>query len=591
VLKIFALWAPVLGAFLFFSPPAHSQIAVNPAWSKLLHAPNTVAGEFLLDPSGTEHPERELAAFIKALDTAAIDSGDRHPLCRFPARALWLKENAPSLMLAKVVCPKWDLYRERVAATSAAVVFSSYYVNNPASSFGHTFLRLGKESAEGDAAPSLLDVGVSYGAITNGAGPIKYVIGGLTGAFFGSTTAIPYYYKVREYNDYETRDLWNYHLRLTPREVERLTAHAFELESAGFPYYFLSSNCSLFVLQMLEATRPGLELTRHLPFYVIPSDTLKALEKENLIERVSYRPSPRARFLFLREKLTADELELLDRVLADPAHPLPLADDRRALIYDAALAHRDFTYAKAILREEPKALGLKRPLLLARSQVPVKSGDPVVMPPQGSQPHQGHGSRRLGLAALPREQTLELRFAFHDLLDPSGGYPANTAMTVGKVKLRRTHENRWDVPEVQLLDITSLRPWDRYGWAPSWRMELGLKEIHQTDAYGINGAIGGAFKVAAVTFAVMAGGDAHYLAATPSRGRAALGPEALVLWELTPRLKAMTTWRARFAPWRERITRHAIRYSPTDTWSLEGNLETQEGPRGTQSGGALYYYF
>jgi hypothetical protein len=591
VLKISPLWAPVLGAFFFFSSQAFSQIAVNSAWNKLLHAPNNAAGEFLLDPEGGQHPERELVAFLRAIEAAPPTAADSHPLCRFPARALWLKENAPALTLPQVVCPKWDTYRERVSATSAAVVFSSYYVNNPASSFGHTFLRLGKESPEGDVVPSLLDVGVSYGAVTHGAGPLKYVIGGLGGAFYGSTTAIPYYYKVREYNDYETRDLWNYHLRLTPQEVQRLTAHAYELESAGFAYYFLSSNCSLYILQMLEAARPGLELTRHLPFYVIPSDTLKALEKENLIERVSYRPSARARFIFLRKKLSSQELHLLDQVLADPQTPLPLDQTRQALVYDAALAHRDLTYAKQILREDPTALALKRPLLLARSKVPVKSIDPVVIPTDGTRPHQGHGSRRLGVSALEREQTLEMRFAFHDLLDPSGGYPANTAMTVGKIKLRHTNENRWDIPEVQLLDITSLRPWDRYGWAPSWRMELGLKEIHQTDAYGINGAIGGAFKFATVTFAVMAGGDAHYLAATPIRGRVALGPEALVLWEVTPRLKAMSTWRARFAPWRERITRHAIRFAPTDTWSIEGNLETQEGARGTQAGGALYYYF
>lgn len=591
MLKISPLWAPVVGAFFFFSQEASSQIAANPAWKKLLHSPTNAAGGFLLDPKGGLHPDRELAAFIKAIETTAPSVGDAHPLCRFPARALWLKENAPTLTLPHVVCPKWDTYRERVSATSAAVVFSSYYVNNPASSFGHTFLRLGKESAEGDAVPSLLDVGVSYGAITNGAGPLKYVIGGLGGAFYGSTTAIPYYYKVREYNDYESRDLWNYHLNFAPQEVERLTAHAYELESAGFSYYFLSSNCSLFILQMLEAARPGLELTRHLPFYVIPSDTLKALEKENLIQRVSYRPSARARFMFLRKKLDQAELTLLDQVLADHQTPLSLAPARQALVYDAALAHRDLTYAKQILREEPQALALKRPLLLARSKVPVKSIDPVVIPADGTRPHQGHGSRRLGVSAFEREQTLEMRFAFHDLLDPSGGYPANTAMTVGKVKLRHTNENRWDVPEVQLLDITSLRPWDRYGWAPSWRMELGLKEIHQTDAYGINGAIGGAFKLAAVTFAVMAGGDAHYLAATPTRGRAAIGPEALVLWELTPRLKAMTTWRARFAPWRERISRHALRFAPSDAWSFEANIETQEGARGTQAGGALFYYF
>ena len=70
--------------------------------------------------------------------------------------------------------------------------------------------------------------------------------------------ALPYFYKVREYNDYESRDLWEYDLNLSPRAVAMLVAHLWELGSTYFDYFYLSENCSYHSLAVLGVAEPSL---------------------------------------------------------------------------------------------------------------------------------------------------------------------------------------------------------------------------------------------------------------------------------------------------------------------------------------------
>jgi hypothetical protein len=41
----------------------------------------------------------------------------------------------------------------------------------------------------------------------------------LTGQYPGEYSIMPYYRKVKEYGDFESRDLWEYELNLTPEET------------------------------------------------------------------------------------------------------------------------------------------------------------------------------------------------------------------------------------------------------------------------------------------------------------------------------------------------------------------------------------
>ncbi|MGT0149952.1 Lnb N-terminal periplasmic domain-containing protein [Vibrio metschnikovii] len=88
--------------------------------------------------------------------------------------------------------------------------------------------------------------------------PALYAMKGLFGFYPGRFTVMPYYRKVREYNDIESRDIWEYPLNLTEQEVERVLLHLWEMQLAEFDYYFLDENCSYQLLALLELARDDL---------------------------------------------------------------------------------------------------------------------------------------------------------------------------------------------------------------------------------------------------------------------------------------------------------------------------------------------
>src|SRR6185503_11289882 len=103
---------------------------------------------------------------------------------------------------------------------------------------------------------------------------------GLTGGFPGRFYVMPYYVKVQEYSNIESRDLWEYQLALSPEQVRRLVMHAWETRSTHFDYFFFTRNCSYYLLTLLEAAAPELHLIDQFPGHVIPSDTVRAVLKQ-----------------------------------------------------------------------------------------------------------------------------------------------------------------------------------------------------------------------------------------------------------------------------------------------------------------------
>ena len=177
---------------------------------------------FFLSERGKRDPSAELDATLAAFFEPEPSAPDaEHPQCRFPARFAFLAREL-AIDLARLPprpCPRFDEFWKRVRAQSVTLVFSSYYMDNPSSAFGHTFLRLDKGAegeGEGDVAGApigpasgseaagryeLLDHGVDYAARVDTSNSLLYVVKGLAGLFKGEFTARPYFYKVREYAD------------------------------------------------------------------------------------------------------------------------------------------------------------------------------------------------------------------------------------------------------------------------------------------------------------------------------------------------------------------------------------------------------
>lgn len=564
---------------LFFSAESYAAAdGKDKQWLRLLHYETSLFGkdvsevdgsQFFLSSEGKTNPEKELEVFKAKLGETSV-SADDHVYCRFPARWSWLKKHEPDFKDPGLVCPRLEAHRKRIAAKSLTVVFSSYYMGNPASSFGHTFIRLGKHETSSDATSThseLLDTGVNFGAVTNGAGAVLYAIGGLTGLFHGTFSAIPYYYKVREYNDYETRDLWSYQLEMSQEEIDMVVDHVWELGHTYFDYYFLTENCSYHVLTILEAAKPEIDLLQHLPsFYIIPSDTLTALDKEGLIKKVTFRAAPSSLFYNLIEKATPTEKQLVKQLLIDPRTPVELIDERKVLVYDAAISLVDYKYAEEVLKEEESAQNLKQPLLIARSKVPLRSEEPDFSYKMKDAPHLGHGSKRMAVSGFSQNDNIgtdfNLRIAFHDYLDFSPAYPHRSRLEVGHLGVR-TFGNNIQLRDVTLVDASSLGRIDMFNQSSSWKVKLGQWQTRldkrDFSTQGVLGGYGYSYQTKYVTPYVLAHGELSYVSEDFHQMKFGAGADAGWLFEFSESLKLHTMLEWRLNPWDETRVMNELR--------------------------------
>lgn len=577
----------LLGALFFCSFSLFAQDWRDPEWMRLLIYRKTFTGyeseaddeNFFVSSDGKYQPDKELKAFIESLLHENSDP-KKNSFCRFPARVRWLKKHI-SLPASKVSCDNYEAFKKRLAAKSISIVFSSYYLGNPASSFGHTFIRLGKQTNEerdmDTKATELLDTGINYGAMTDGAHPVVFAIGGMTGYFKGNYNAIPYYYKVREYNDFETRDLWSYQLSMTQEEIDFIVDYIWELGHTKFDYYFLTENCSYHVLNILEAARPSLNLHSHLPrIYTIPSETLKAMEKEKLIRKVTFRPAPST--LFYHQLAQLDKQERVEvKNLVEHQKPVQETDlHKKALIYDTAISLVDFKYADDILKGDEKAQAFKRPFLVGRSKIPVRSSEPDFTYKLFDAPHLGHGQKRLMIGGNNQEgknsMDLEWRFAFHDLMDYDIAYPELTTIEVMRI-LARTDGHDYQLREVAIIDAMSLGKWDVFTKSSSWKLKLGQWQTrHENKDLSTQGLLGGyglSYQFGSFSPYALLHAEASYVSEKLEKMKLAYGGDVGFLINFSHSWKFNSEVEGRVYPWNESRWVNELRYS-NRSWGLGG---------------------
>jgi hypothetical protein len=559
------------------------RLADDPGWLRLGHwRPRWFGGvkseadgrAFFLAKDGQTDPAAELDATLAGFFDASPRADELDDAqCRFPARFGFLgtKLGFDLARLPPRRCPRFEDFYGRVKATGATIVFSSWYLNNPASAFGHTLLRFdqaGVSRAGRDA--ELLDYGVDYAASVDTGNALLYAFKGLFGLFEGHFNSYPYYYKVREYAEYESRDLWEYDLALSPGEVAMLVAHVWELGGTYFDYWYLDENCSYHVLGALEAAAPRLDLLSHVgKLVVLPSDTVMALYRtDGLVRQVQYRPSLRRQFDGRLALLTDPEVDLVDPLARDPTAPIPvtLEPRRRAAVIDAALDLLDIRDGRAIVVGADPAAASARELLLARRrELRVQSPRLDLPPPREGQPQLGHPSLRAGLGAGFTNQAgpvalLDYRLALHDLGDPSAGYPPFSQIEFLSARIAlSTETGRLEALDASLVRGASLNALSRFDRHPSWRMRLGadlLKDGGCDRCVAALAEVGVGLSALAIWDALdLYGGADTVLDWSPrldgigaSRLRLGIGPGALARLRLGERVSVVASGRYRFLP-------------------------------------------
>ncbi len=464
------------------------ELANGRYWRLLGHYKKSIVGatkgeagspSFYLSPEGRYNPYAELVATLEAFaqNTQEIGPHKQHPQCAFPERFRYLKQQL-QLKVKEEVCTRFLEWKSRFNPSSVTLVFATAYLNNSATMFGHTFLRVdSKPRPHSKVKSDLLDYGLNFGAgMVRGGGSINALLG-LTGGLPGYFSLLPYFDKVHEYSDTESRDLWEYRLSLDEEQISRMLNHTWELGATLFPYYFLDKNCAYQLLALLEVANPDWHLTDQFFYWVIPSDTVRVLRSvKGAILDVHLRPSL---YRQLKQKIDAMNPREASDFRRSRGGPLELNGSESALVLDALVEHQEYSFMKAERVPTDADQERQRRLLLARARQVVPS---IELPPisANNRPDLGVSSKKVSFYGGTRAGSqvfsgLQLRPAFHDLYDLDEGYLHFSEVNLLRTDLRYYYSPRqFRVHELGLVELTSLPPADEISHAMSWLTADGL---------------------------------------------------------------------------------------------------------------------
>ena len=473
------------------------KLAFHPEWLRLLHYQETGFfsttytsyvddDAFFFAKAGKNDPEAELVATLRAFYSDITES-DKHAICRYPARFQWLKDqlHLPGSLLPDIDCIAYQKWLQEVNAQRITLIFASAYLNSPSSMFGHTLLRLDPENMESHS--NWLSYALNFGAnVQEQDNALLYSFKGLVGGYPGLFVVMPYFKKIQEYSFMENRDLWEYELNLDTQETERLLSHLWELKNINFDYYFIGENCSFRLLELLEIARPGTDLTTRFKMTAIPSDTLKAVVENGFIESVHYRPSQAVLLQQQIDRVPEQYHALVEQLAADSevaksAEFIALGQALQREIVDAA--YKYLRYQLTGSERDPVMVKQRFKLLSLLNSYPADQQNNESSPAVPIHPDAGHDSHLASLAVgYEREQVFTdfiYRQNYHDLLDNPAGYFSGAQINFLNTRLRLFEDGDFRLQKLELLNITSISPRNRFFKPVSWRISTGLE--HQNN--------------------------------------------------------------------------------------------------------------
>ena len=512
--------------FLFLNEAAFSNAASlfstlsskdQTLWLKLLHfKPTRVNGQSLADgddfffsPNGKLNAEEELEQTLRAFrEKTKVGRYKIEAACAFPARFEFLKTRGFH-SLKKPSCPIFEKWEKEVDPESLTLVFSTAYPNNPASMFGHTFLRFNKVGKKND----LLDYGTAYSAIVdNEDWGVIYALKGIFGGYPGFFDLSLYYQKVNEYNHSESRDLIEYDLNIPKERVRFIFKHLWEIyNTTHFDYYFTLENCSYHLASLINV---GIDdvIPEPVRWYYLPADLVQKIDQvPGLLGKAVTRPS-------LKKKIRAS-LTVLSEKEEDQVKNIWLKgkfkDEKlSASALDSLLLHmqnRKFSN-KGKLNDEEKVFFQE--MLEKRAKLG-KNPKPAPKVELKNLPHQAHYAQKVyighNLGKYDPRFLLGFSSGYHDLLardlglEPFSRFEFLSIDAHFDTKKRDLGYNRF-----QLINIASLHPWRYYNSQLSWKVGVQweeVKEIRKRNAHKsyAEGKLGISFGNDHILLALLAG--------------------------------------------------------------------------------------
>lgn len=455
---------------LFASDNRITDFAYSSKWVRSLHYKTSfsklklgtsIPGFYL---STTADPYQEL---LKNLEEANNNISYQ---CLFPYRAKLLSR-AGLWKLREINCTTHSDWRSVFSTEKLSLAFASQYLSNPASVFGHTFLVLSPDRKEKNPHPRFLDVTISYAAqMPPNVGAFDYAIKGIGGGFKGRFFDEPFYQRIYEYTRMEMRDIWVYPIKISSAQIDDFLDHVFELTVRDyFPYYFADENCSYMLLRMLEVIFDEKQMSETFHSYVLPIETIKILNQENLLEKGEIIPSMRSKFLAELDLLTGYEKHEVMAAIRGDMQRLTTKDSIDTMI----------TYMDKTKIENKGVSSLKeqqdfQSLLLKRSKlgpkIEKKIDYPTLDPAQSHDPYAV--SVKAGQISGKGFQELEFRPAFHEIIDQGHGYIKHSQIKLLSPTARLDDRGGLKLQQFQFFNIGNLVSFRMVDPIFSWKVLL-----------------------------------------------------------------------------------------------------------------------
>ena len=451
-------------------------------WHLLMHSPTDESeiddDTFFLSPEGKQNLSAELDATLRYL-TDESNRSNESPFCRFPARRAWLEQEL-NTSFGEGECSEYDQLVSKMDPQSVTLVFPSAHINSPASMFGHTFLRI-----DSSMESKLMSYAINYAAQTDETSGLRFAYKGVLGGYYGYYSMLPYYEKLKEYRDSESRDVWEYDLNLTHDEVMAMVRHIWELQHIHSWYYFFDENCSYHMLWLTEIARPTVRLRDQFFYYVIPPDTVRAFEDEALVGEKHFRPSKRTKLLAYEANLSPQGLHAVKALSSGEINPNSFNTQKSSpqesrYILEAAAELVEYEYIERKISKEEYT---SRYHALLSQRAALGSGDMLKVPLK-SNPDSAHRSARVSISQGWYDNSspllIGIRPAFHDLGEDDTGHLSGAQIEFLDL-LVGVDQSNVSLEKLSILSLASITPVTHFFKPFSWRMKSGWDRDYADD--------------------------------------------------------------------------------------------------------------
>jgi hypothetical protein len=497
---VMLLWTPKSQA-MPPTPPSLNQLknqavdlrlSEDARWRRILfYIPSVVYGTkgmiddpaFYLSPQGKWDPKAEMDATLTAFFlTPDLKAPDQHALCRFPARRAYLEEklNIGSAIWPKAQCPRYDAWIKDRLYDQMSMIFSSYYPDNPASMFGHIFLRLHRPDGKQHRSDLLDDV-INFAAFPDTENSLLYNLKGAFGGFPGRFSLVPYYLKIQEYNNLESRDLWEYPFQAGTAQINRIVWSLWEFGPHYTWYYYFDRNCAFVLLTLLETGDDHWQFVKPWQFWSTPSGSLQDVAAQpQIFGPPRVRLSAMSRYREHFDQLAPPEKNSLSQLvksqkIAALSPQNTLSAQRR--VVDTALEYIDYQEKLAGMRQAKRYASLRQDLLKLRSSMPGGVAELVSLP-EGGDPLRGQPGSWVGLGGGRRFGKpiglLTWQPVLHDLLADDEGYARGMQIQIMPMEFSwQPATKALMLSRLDILSVISLNPLSRLLEPSSWSFRWG----------------------------------------------------------------------------------------------------------------------